>query len=174
MDKLVDNLRKSVEKTKQKVRAMLDSVVESLNYSCDSDPIEQLYENFSNAEVCRYLDLIHKAEAENFKDKANTTKVLGLAYTIFEKRYSEAEKWQEKSIEEINQATEKLKLTIAATHKEKRKVFSKDYKSISIMLNEEQDTAKRGEGAGTTPLTQEATPLYWSMNPFPKPTIMSV
>jgi erythromycin esterase-like protein len=156
------------------VRAMLASVVESLNYSCESDPIQQLYDNFSNAEVCRYLDLIHKAEAENFKDKANTSKVLVLAYNIFEKRYNEAEKWQEKSIEEINQATEKLKLTIAATHKEKRKVFSKDYKSMSIMLNEEQDTAKRGEGAGISTLTQEAIPSSWSMNHFQRPTIMSM
>ena len=58
MDKQIDNFVKFINKCKQKAQSIIDAAIESVSLNFTFQHILELYQNLTNENVCRYLDLI--------------------------------------------------------------------------------------------------------------------
>lgn len=152
---------KNIEQSKNKVKEILGQTYESFNMQLSTDVVEEFYGNFSSSEVCRYLQLIRRAEADTFRDLENTQRVLKLARAILEKQGKEAERAQERQFEDLSKAMEKVRTTLNQPYTSKKRVFSKTHRAACIAVSAEQDTAHRSEGAGTHAAIQEGTRWCW-------------
>ncbi len=68
MDGALERFVKYIDKSKEKLRSVINFARESVNLTFTADDIEKVYKNLDNSIVCKYLELIKEAEGEALKD----------------------------------------------------------------------------------------------------------